>query len=990
MTNSTYSKINITHADITDGSFVTIDTIKPVITVIDASNNTVLQGATYQDPGTVITDANNTSYDGTATATQLDTSILGAQNITYTGPADAAGNIPDPVNRTITVLPKPLGIAPGLDLAPVIGITDGTKYPTLSGAYSITTTTIEGSTYALVAAKSDNGVQIINIDDPYHPTNVSSITDGTQYPELDGPRSITITTIENFTYALVASVGGGDGNHGGVQIINITDPYNPINASSITHSTRYPELHYAHSITTTTIEGSTYALVAAYIDAGVQIINIDDPYNPTNASSITDGTQYPTLNGAASITTTTIGGSTYALVAALHDDGIQIINIDDPYNPTNVSSITDGTSYPTLDGPRSITITTIENSIYALVAASNSNGIQTINITDPYNPTNVSYVVKSERYPTLDDAFSITTTTIEGSTYALVASDGHPGGVQIIRLYSPLLSIFTNNTHPLYAKTGDSLSIEFTVNNTFASSNASILEPGLNATSIIGGRDLNYTIIVPPTQREEYANFAIQVTDTIGENLSITEDDLPFNIFIDTISPRIRLDGPAEYFIIHGTVDPIISNVTVTDGDPKYSGGFTLDTNGTVNATINGSVYNYTYTADADNAGNLGESVSRIITIIDADPINVTSLNITSSSGNNFANTGKTITVTLVTDSTDLGNFTGTLLGRDIAKENANSGTVTFTATVFSNDTNENATFSITATNSSGNKILVTNYDITDASFVIIDTVKPIIILNGNSDDTVLQGNNYVDLGANVSDPNNSLYTQTIIALPTNLDTSSLGEQNITYSAPPDAAGNVPDSINRTVTVQAKPLGLETLTIESNNTKNNMYAKIGDKITITLVANGTIGSATSTIASNTITPVLTGSTLVASYIVDSSVSDTNSLAFTINASNEDGLKTVIFTEANLPNSSIIIDNTAPTITLNGNNNTIVPANNSYTDPGATASDLSYASDITVTGTSNIDTTQPGNYTFTYTALDDEAPGSVVRVVCRHNGIVVAV
>ena len=118
-------------------------------------------------------------------------------------------------------------------------------------------------------------------------------------------------------------------------------------------------------------------------------------------------------------------------------------------NPTNVSSITDGTSYPTLDGPRSITITTIENSIYALVAASNSNGIQTINITDPYNPTNVSYVVQSERYPTLDDAFSITTTTIEGSTYALVASDGHPGGVQIIKIdirYHTIPSTYTHQT----------------------------------------------------------------------------------------------------------------------------------------------------------------------------------------------------------------------------------------------------------------------------------------------------------------------------------------------------------------------------------------------------------------------------------------------------------------------------------------------------------------------------------------------------------------
>ena len=69
--------------------------------------------------------------------------ILGAQNITYTGPADAAGNIPDPVNRTVTVLQKPLGIALGLGLSPVIGITDGIKYSTLYGAYSITTATIE-------------------------------------------------------------------------------------------------------------------------------------------------------------------------------------------------------------------------------------------------------------------------------------------------------------------------------------------------------------------------------------------------------------------------------------------------------------------------------------------------------------------------------------------------------------------------------------------------------------------------------------------------------------------------------------------------------------------------------------------------------------------------------------------------------------------------------------------------------------------------------
>ena len=61
-------------------------------------------------------------------------------------------------------------------------------------------------------------------------------------------------------------------------------------------------------------------------------------------------------------------------------------------------------------------------------------------------------------------------------------------------------------------------------------------------------------------------------------------------------------------------------------------------------------------------ARNPGDSLTRIITIIDADPIDITSLSIADTTSNpNFANLGTTITVTLVTDGTDLGNFTGTL-----------------------------------------------------------------------------------------------------------------------------------------------------------------------------------------------------------------------------------------------------------------------------------------------------------------------------------------
>ena len=160
----------------------------------------------------------------------------------------------------------------------------------------------------------------------------------------------------------------------------------------------------------------------------------------------------------------------------------------------------------------------------------------------------------------------------------------------------------------------------------------------------------------------------------------------------------------------------------------------------------------------------------------------------------------------------------------------------------------------------------------------------------------------------------------TAVINPSSLGTSSVGDQTITYTGPADAAGNTPDAITRTVTVLAKPLAFSTLTIASNNGVNNAYAKTGDTITLTLETNGTrIGSATTTIASSADQFTITGSRLVATYDVESTVADTNSLAFTINAKNEDNLTTLQLSETNLPGSGVTIDNTAPSIVLVGNN-----------------------------------------------------------------------
>ena len=493
-------------------------------------------------------------------------------------------------------------------------------------------------------------------------------------------------------------------------------------------------------------------------------------------------------------------------------------------------------------------------------------------------------------------------------------------------------TIESNNNNSLYVKAGDEISFYLVVNNTIADHTFQI--PNTTITSErAAGTELYIDADILNNATESNATFTITVTNINGTTLTVTEDNLTSsNVFIDTIAPRIQLVGHAEYFIVNGTVDPIIPNVTVTDGDPNYSGGFTLSTNDTndkIDTAIIGSVYNYTYTADADTAGNPGESVSRIITIIEADPITVTSLSIASSSGNNFANAGKTITVTLVTDGTDLGNFTGTLLGRDIVIEDVNRGTATFTTTVMLDDINENVTFSITATNSSGNKILVTNDDITDGSFVTIDTVSPTITLNGKNNTIVALGTSYTDPGATASDTSYANDMQ--ISAKGNVIVNQLGNYTLTYTAPTDAAGNIGQTITRTVTVSdIPPINITALTLNSSNSKNSLYAKHGDTLTITLTINYTITSYTATILDIEQPEAYpSNNTIILTETVPSNLTVEDYATFSITVIDEDGLSNMI-TQENLTSSNIFVDTIAPRIYLIGAKNHVVLVNS--TDP----------------------------------------------------------
>ena len=114
----------------------------------------------------------------------------------------------------------------------------------------------------------------------------------------------------------------------------MTDPSDITAADRITDDAAL-ELDGAHDIATFTSGGRTYAVVAAHEDDGVQMLDVTNPYNVTAVGSITDDAALG-LYGASGIAVFESGGDTYAAVTAHFDNGVQILRLtgDGALQPT--------------------------------------------------------------------------------------------------------------------------------------------------------------------------------------------------------------------------------------------------------------------------------------------------------------------------------------------------------------------------------------------------------------------------------------------------------------------------------------------------------------------------------------------------------------------------------------------------------------------------------------------------------------------------------
>ncbi|QAA30343.1 immunoglobulin-like domain-containing protein [Clostridium manihotivorum] len=441
-----------------------------------------------------------------------------------------------------------------------------------------------------------------------------------------------------------------------------------------------------------------------------------------------------------------------------------------------------------------------------------------------------------------------------------------------------------------------------------------VLEYGAddNWTTIYSGNDLEYTYTLPSGYSSPHSAFRVKAVDPGKLESGYTYSE-PFAQ--DSEKPVIRLIGMQSRTIQVG--------LTYTEEGATAFDNFDGDLNdklvktGSVDTSKVGD-YAITYTV-SDAAGNTSTVVRDVHVVDITKPIIALKgdSDETLEVNHDYVEKGATAT----------DNYNG-----DISKDIVISGTV---------DTHKLGDY-------------VISYDVKDSSnnsadtvkrtVHVVDTTKPVITINGDSEVTLEVHNEYVDAGAIASD-NYDPEIASRLSVTGTVDKDKLGDYTIYYNVK-DISNNTADTVKRTVHVvdTTKPVlsinGKEDITVEVHNN----YLDEG----VTAKDNYDQDIESKAIKSGEVNTDKLGDYVISYDVKDSS----NNVAATV--------------KRNIH----VVDTTKPNISLVGKSDITLEVHSLYVDLGAVASDNydeNLSSAIDVNG--NLNTDKLGDYTIAYNVKD---------------------
>ena len=206
-------------------------------------------------------------------------------------------------------------------LTSVFNITDDDTLA-LNAAISVSTAVVSDTTYLFVAGRSDNGVSVF----------FSVASDG------------VLTSVFNISDAGTLALNG------------------------------------AASVSTAVVSGTTYLFVAGFFDDGVSVFSVASSGALTSVFNIDDDLTVA-LNGAISLSTAVVSGTTYLFVAGVDDDGVSVFSVASSGALTSVFNIADDETLA-LNGAQSVSTAIVSGTTYLFVAGFSDNGVSVFQVVD--------------------------------------------------------------------------------------------------------------------------------------------------------------------------------------------------------------------------------------------------------------------------------------------------------------------------------------------------------------------------------------------------------------------------------------------------------------------------------------------------------------------------------------------------------------------------------------------------------------------------------
>ena len=534
-------------------------------------------------------------------------------------------------------------------------------------------------------------------------------------------------------------------------------------------------------------------------------------------------------------------------------------------------------------------------------------------IVEFYNGTSWIQIYKGSN---LNCSYTLpATVSLDNAQFRVKAVD--PG-----ELYSPYTNsdLFKlDNSSPVITLNGAS-PITIEVNNDYT-------DPGATARDNFDGDITSGILVKNNVKANAVGTYTVEytVTDTAGNTSTVTR-----TVYVkDTTSPIITLKGKADI-----TIEVFSSytdeGATATDNyDTDISSR--IVTTGTVDTSV---VRDYVLTYNVTDAyGNKAEPVTRTVHVVDTTKPVVKLIGdpfITVEVGSSFSDPGATAS----------DNYDGDISGKIVADGKVITDKLGLcTITYWGEDSSGNLSDKVTRT------------------VHVVDTTKPVIALNGQSEITIEVNSIYSDAGVSASDNYDGDLSHNAVAV-SDLQADKVGKYTISYYVI-DSSGNISDTVTRTINVvdTTKPVitlnGNSEITLEVHSAYTEPGASAFDNydgdISGKVVIQGTVNM--DTLGDNKITYNVT----------DTSGNPAVTVTRTVH----------------------VVDTTKPFITLKGESEITLEVHSAYTEPGASAFD-NYDGDISgkivIQGTVNMDILGDNEITYNVTDTSENEAVTVTRTV----------